>query len=160
MCKTFSNICCVMLVLLISLLCVACDVDKQLDAPLIGPYENFIADIATSVTNKERDRIFRDTITPPGNPMNEVPYVPGTYYFRGVLRLEYFRGSLFCVIRSTSNNNYYLTDDGSIYLMRLNNPLLKEFAVGDTLVVTAKPIMLLDSLSLATYHILPNNMFK
>ena len=94
--------------------------------------------------------------------MNEVPYVPGTHYFRGVLQLEYFNNnrSLFCVIRSTNNNNYFLTDNGSIYLMRLNHPMLKEFAVGDTVVVTAMPMMVKDSFSLATYHILPNTIFK
>jgi hypothetical protein len=44
--------------------------------------------------------------------------------------------------------------------MRLNHPMLEKFAVGDTVVVTAMPMMVKDSLSLATYHILPNAIFK
>ena len=146
--------------LLIVLLCVSCGPDIHTDAPHLDPSDSFIGGESTAVNNKDRGRVFRDTITPPSNPMNEVPYVPGTHYFRGVLQLEYFGSSLFCAIRSTNDNNYFLTDNGSIYLMRLNNPLLENVAVGDTIVVTAKPTMLLDSLSLATYHILPNKIFK
>lgn len=146
--------------LLIVLLCVSCGPDIHTDGPNLDPLDSFIGGVSTAVNNKDRDRVFRDTITPPSNPMNEVPYVPGTHFFRGVLQLEYFGSSLFCAIRSTNDNNYFLTDNGSIYLMRLNHPLLAEFAVGDTVVVTAKPTMLLDSLSLATYHILPNKIFK
>ena len=147
-------------ILLIVLLCVSCDPGIHTDGPHLELLDSFIGGESTAVNNKDRDRVFRDTITPPSNPMNEVPYVPGTHYFRGVLQLEYFGSSLFCAIRSTNNNNYFLTDNGSIYLMRLNHPMLKEFAVGDTVVVTAMPMMVKDSLSLATYHILPNKIFK
>lgn len=146
--------------LLIVLLCVSCGPDIQLEGSNLGLSDSFIGGASTAVDDKDRGRVFRDTITPPSNPMNEVPYVPGTHYFRGVLQLEYLAGSLFCAIRSTNNNNYFLTDNGSIYLMRLNHPMLKEFAVGDTVVVTAMPMMVKDSLSLATYHILPNKIFK
>ena len=146
--------------LLIVLLCVSCDTGIHTDGPHSGLSDSFIGGESTAVNDKDRDRVFRDTITPPSNPMNEVPYMPGSHYFRGVLQLEYFGNSLFCAIRSTNNNNYFLTDNGSIYLMRLNHPMLKEFAVGDTVVVTAKPMMVKDSLSLATYHILPNKIFK
>lgn len=147
--------------LLVVLLCACSDVQEDGFGPSFEPIESFVGGLSNAVQNKDRDRVFRDTITPPNNPMNEVPYVPGTHYFRGVLQLEYFNNrSLFCVIRSTNNNNYFLTDNGSIYLMRLNHPLLAEFAVGDTVVVTAKPMMVADSLSLATYHILPNKIFK
>ena len=146
--------------LFIVLLCVSCGPGIHIDGPHLELSDSFIAGESTAVNNKDRDRVFRDTITPPSNPMNEVPYVPGTHYFRGVLQLEYFGSSLFCAIRSTNNNNYFLTDNGSIYLMRLNHPMLKEFAVGDTVVVTAMPMMVKDSLSLATYHILPNKIFK
>jgi hypothetical protein len=38
--------------------------------------------------------------------------------------------------------------------------MLKEFAVGDTVVVAAIPMMVKDSLSLATYQIVPNAMLK
>ena len=146
--------------LLIVLLCVSCAPDIHTEGPHLGLLDSFIGGESTAVNDKDRGRVFRDTITPPSNPMNEVPYVPGTHYFRGVLQLEYLAGSLFCAIRSTNNNNYFLTDDGSIYLMRLNHPMLKEFAVGDTVVVTAMPMMVKDSFSLATYHILPNTIFK
>lgn len=146
--------------LLIVLLCVSCGPDIQLENPHSGVSDSFIGGESTAVNDKDRGRVFRDTITPPSNPMNEVPYVPGTHYFRGVLQLEYFGSSLFCAIRSTNNNNYFLTDNGSIYLMRLNHPMLKEFAVGDTVVVAAIPMMVKDSLSLATYQIAPNAMFK
>ena len=146
--------------LLIVLLCVSCGPDIQLENPHSGVSDSFIGGASTAVNNKDRGRVFRDTITPPSNPMNEVPYVPGTHYFRGVLQLEYLAGSLFCAIRSTNNNNYFLTDKGSIYLMRLNHPMLKDYAVGDTVVVAAIPMMVKDSLSLATYQIAPNAMFK
>lgn len=146
----------------IVLLCACSDVQADAPGPSFESIESFVGGLSNAVQSKDRDRVFRDTITPPNNPMNEVPYVPGTHYFRGVLQLEYFNNnrSLFCVIRSTNNNNYFLTDNGSIYLMRLNHPLLSEFAVGDTVVVTAKPMMVKDSFSLATYHILPNTIFK
>ena len=146
--------------LLIVLLCVSCGPDIHTDGPHLELSDSFIGGESTAVNNKDRDRVFRDTITPLSNPMNEVPYVPGTHYFRGVLQLEYFGSSLFCAIRSTNNNNYFLTDNGSIYLMRLNHPMLKDYAVGDTVVVTAVPMMVKDSFSLATYHILPNAIFK
>ena len=146
--------------LLIVLLCVSCGMGIHTDGPHLDPSDSFIGGESTAVNDKDRGRVFRDTITPPSNPMNEVPYVPGTHYFRGVLQLEYFGSSLFCAIRSTNNNNYFLTDKGSIYLMRLNHPMLKEFAVGDTVVVTAMPMMVKDSLSLATYQIVPNAMLK
>ena len=146
--------------LLIVLLCVSCSPDIQQEGPHLGLSDSFIGGASTAVNDKNRDRVFRDTITPPSNPMNEVPYVPGTHHFRGVLQLEYFGSSLFCAIRSTNSNNYFLTDNGSIYLMRLNHPMLKEFAVGDTVVVAAIPMMVKDSLSLATYQIVPNAMLK
>ena len=146
--------------LLIVLLCVSCGPDIHTDGPHLELSDSFIGGASTAVNDKNRDRVFRDTITPPSNPMNEVPYVPGTHHFRGVLQLEYFGSSLFCAIRSTNSNNYFLTDNGSIYLMRLNHPMLKEFAIGDTVVVTAMPMMVKDSLSLATYQIAPNAMFK
>ena len=146
--------------LLIVLLCVSCGPDIHTEGPHLGLLDSFIGGESTAVNNKDRGRVFRDTITPPSNPMNEVPYVPGTHYFRGVLQLEYLAGSLFCAIRSTNNNNYFLTDKGSIYLMRLNHPMLKDYAVGDTVVVAAIPMMVKDSLSLATYQIAPNAMFK
>lgn len=146
--------------LLIVLLCVSCGPGIHTDGPHLEPLDSFIGGASTAVNDKNRDRVFRDTITPPSNPMNEVPYVPGTHHFRGVLQLEYFGSSLFCAIRSTNSNNYFLTDNGSIYLMRLNHPMLKEFAVGDTVVVTAMPMMVKDSLSLATYQIVPNAIFK
>ena len=145
--------------LFIVLLCVSCDSGIQ-EAPHLGPSDSFIGGESTAVNDKDRDRVFRDTITPPSNPMNEVPYMPGSHYFRGVLQLEYFQGSLFCAIRSTNSNNYFLADYGSIYFMRLNHPMLKEFAVGDTVVVAAIPMMVKDSLSLATYQIVPNAMLK
>lgn len=159
MSRIFKNIFRFAQVAFIALLCAGCDVSGPNDiAPTLQ--DSFIADLSSSVQNKDRDRVFRDTITPPSNPMNEVPYVPGTHHFLGVLQLEYFQGSLFCAIRSMNDNNFLLTDNGSIYLMRLNHPLLAEFAVGDTVVVTAKPMMVKDSFSLATYHILPNTIFK
>ena len=145
--------------LFIVLLCVSCDSGIQ-EAPHLGPSDSFIGGESTAVNDKDRDRVFRDTITPPSNPMNEVPYMPGSHYFRGVLQLEYFGGSLFCAIRSTNSNNYFLADYGSIYFMRLNHPMLKEFAVGDTVVVAAIPMMVKDSLSLATYQIVPNALLK
>lgn len=160
MIKNFQKINRLAWVLLVVLLCVSCSPDIHTSSPTPEVLDSYVGGLSSAVQKKDRDRVFRDTITPPSNPMNEIPYVPGTYFFRGVLQLEYFQGSLFCAIRSTNNNNYFLTDNASIYLMRLNNPLLEDFAVGDTVVVTAASMMLMDSLSLATYHILPNTTFK
>ena len=105
--------------------------------------------------NEERNRVLKDTITPPNNPMHEVPYIPGTYAFRGVLQLEYFMGELYCVMR-TIHNDYFMIDSGIKYFYRLDNPLLENYAVGDTIIVTAIPMKLLDDFSLATYHVQPN----
>ena len=105
--------------------------------------------------NEERNRVLKDTITPPNNPMHEVPYIPGTYAFRGVLQLEYFMGELYCVMR-TIHNDYFMIDSGIKYFYRLDNPLLENYAVGDTVIVTARPMKLLDDFSLATYYVQPN----
>ena len=105
--------------------------------------------------NEERNRVLKDTITPPNNPMHEVPYIPGTYAFRGVLQLEYFMGELYCVMR-TIHNDYFMIDSGIKYFYRLDNPLLENYAVGDTIIVTAIPMKLLDDFSLATYYVQPN----
>ena len=115
-----------------------------------------LGSLGNSTQNKEeRDRILKDTITPPNNPMHEVPYIPGTYAFRGVLQLEYFMGELYCVMR-TIHNDYFMIDSGIRYFYRLDNPLLENYAVGDTVIVTAKPMKLLDDFSLATYYVQPN----
>ena len=105
--------------------------------------------------NEERNRVLKDTITPPNNPMHEVPYIPGTYAFKGVLQLEYFMGELYCVMR-TIHNDYFMIDSGIKYFYRLDNPLLENYAVGDTIIVTAIPMKLLDDFSLATYYVQPN----
>ena len=115
-----------------------------------------LGSLGNSTQNKEeRDRILKDTITPPNNPMYEVPYIPETFTFRGVLQLEYFMGELYCVMR-TMRNDYFMIDNGIKYFYRLDNPLLKDYAVGDTIIVTAKPMKLLDDFSLATYYVQPN----
>jgi hypothetical protein len=158
--KNFQKINRLAWVLLIVLLCVSCGPDIHTSFPTPEVLDSYVGGLSSAVQKKDRDRVFSDTITPPSNPMNEVPYAPGTFCFRGVLQLEYFDDALFCAIRSTNNNNYFLTDNGSIYLLRLNNPMLKDFAVGDTVVVTAVPMMLKDSFSLATYQILPNTTLK
>ena len=105
--------------------------------------------------NEERNRVLKDTITPPNTPMHVVPYIPGTYAFRGVLQLEYFMGELYCVMR-TIHNDYFMIDSGIKYFYRLDNPLLENYAVGDTIIVTAIPMKLLDDFSLATYYVQPN----
>ena len=64
--------------LLIVLLCVSCGPDIHTDGPHLELSDSFIGGASTAVNDKNRDRVFRDTITPPSNPMNEVPYVPGT----------------------------------------------------------------------------------
>ncbi len=138
---------------LLSLLIVsACDVrDVHQDFPFSPP----ISSMTGGITNKERDKVLRDTITPPDNPMNEVPFMPGTFNFRGVLQLEYFEGELYCVIKAV-NNDYFLMDNGASYLFRLDHPLLSDYAIGDTLVVVAEPMKVLEDFSLATYYIQPN----
>ncbi len=115
-----------------------------------------LGSLGNSVQNKEeRNHVLKDTITPPNNPMHEVPYIPGTYAFRGVLQLEYFMGELYCVMR-TIHNDYFMIDSGIKYFYRLDNPLLENYAVGDTIIVTAIPMKLLDDFSLATYYVQPN----
>ena len=76
--------------------------------------------VLTIVIFKEKDKVFKDTITPPNNPMNEVPYVPGAFTFKGVLQLEYYGTELYCVVRGV-NNNYFLMDNGVNYLFRLDS---------------------------------------
>ena len=114
---------------------------------------------AGALTNKEKDKVFKDTITPPNNPMNEVPYVPGAFTFKGVLQLEYYGTELYCVVRGV-NNNYFLMDNGVNYLFRLDHPLLSDCCVGDTIVVTAEPMKVQTHFSLATYYVMLNNISK
>ncbi len=120
------------------------------------PY-GFIGLWSDELQHKERDDVFKDTITPPSNPMMEVPRIPGAFTFRGVLALEYFKGELYCAVRAI-NNNYFMTDNATTYLMRLDNPQLSSFAVGDTIIVTARPMKLLNDYSLATYFVQPNSL--
>ena len=138
---------------------IACSpVDQPSFSTPISPedYVSGLGSFGSSTQNKEdRDRILKDTITPPNNPMYEVPYIPGTYAFRGVLQLEYFMGELYCVMR-TIHNDYFMIDSGIRYFYRLDNPLLENYAVGDTIIVTAIPMKLLDDFSLATYYVQPN----
>ena len=138
---------------------IACaPVDRDFASPPLSP-EGFVTGLGSfgsSTQNKEeRDRVLKDTITPPSNPMYELPYIPGTFVFRGVLQLEYFMGELYCVMR-TIHNDYFMIDSGIKYFYRLDNPLLENYAVGDTVIVTAKPMKLLDDFSLATYYVQPN----
>ena len=132
--------------------------DQHFNSPSLSP-EGFVTGLgsfgSSMQNNEERDRILKDTITPPNNPMHEVPYIPGTYAFRGVLQLEYFMGELYCVMR-TIHNDYFMIDSGIKYFYRLDNPLLENYAVGDTIIVTARPMKLLDDFSLATYYVQPN----
>lgn len=144
-----------------SIVCIfiACDPgDLHFNSPSISPedYVSGLGSFGSSTQNKEeRDRILKDTITPPNNPMYEIPYIPGTYTFRGVLQLEYFMGELYCVMR-TIQNDYFMIDNDIKYFYRLDNPLLENYAVGDTIIVTARPMKLLDDFSLATYYVQPN----
>ena len=138
---------------------IACSpVDQHFDSPPLSP-EGFVTGLGSfgsSTQNKEeRDRVLKDTITPPNNPMHELPYIPGTFTFRGVLQLEYFMGELYCVMR-TIHNDYFMIDSDIKYFYRLDHPLLENYAVGDTVIVTAKPMKLLDDFSLATYYVQPN----
>lgn len=132
--------------------------DQHFFSPPLSP-EGFVTGLGSfgsSTQNKEeRDRILKDTITPPNNPMYEVPYIPGTFVFRGVLQLEYFMGELYCVMRAI-HNDYFIIDSDIKYFYRLDHPLLENYAVGDTVIVTAKPMKLLDDFSLATYYVQPN----
>lgn len=145
-----------------SIVCIfiACDPgDQHFNSPSLSP-EDYVSGIGNNATGssqnqEDRDRVLKDTITPPNNPMHEVPYIPGTYAFRGVLQLEYFMGELYCVMR-TIHNDYFMIDSGIKYFYRLDNPLLENYAVGDTIIVTARPMKLLDDFSLATYYVQPN----
>jgi hypothetical protein len=139
-------------------MCIACTPDGQHSFYTPLSPESFVSGLGSgnSTQNKEeRDRVLKDTITPPNNPMYELPYIPETFTFRGVLQLEYFMGELYCVMR-TLQNDYFMIDNGIKYFYRLDNPLLENYAVGDTIIVTAKPMKLLDDFSLATYYVQPN----
>jgi hypothetical protein len=139
-------------------MCIACGPDSHGVVDYLSPndFVTGLGSFGSSTQNKEeRDRILKDTITPPNNPMYEVPYIPETFTFRGVLQLEYFMGELYCVMR-TMQNDYFMIDNGIKYFYRLDNPLLKNYAVGDTIIVTARPMKLLDDFSLATYYVQPN----
>ena len=139
---------------------IACaPVDRDFASPPLSPgdYVSEIGNNATSSSQnqEDRDRVLKDTITPPSNPMYELPYIPGTFTFRGVLQLDYFMGELYCVMRAI-HNDYFIIDSDIKYFYRLDNPLLENYAVGDTVIVTAKPMKLLDDFSLATYYVQPN----
>jgi hypothetical protein len=132
---------------------VACSpIDSREEWPLTPLTPEEFNNLAGSVPNKEREVVFKDTITPPNNPMNEVPYIPGTFRFRGVLGLEEFRGELYCAIRS-ANNNYFLMDTLYTCFLRLDDPQLKNCVVGDTVEIVAEPMKILGDLSLATYFV-------
>ena len=160
MIKNIKKILKLAICLFVSLLFAACndvpwvDIYQPVD---VKPLNSFASSF--SQNSEEQHRVFKDTITPPSNPMYEVPYIPGTYTFRGVLQLERFKGSLYCVVR-TMNNDYFLMDDGIMYLFRLDNPQLKDCAVGDTIMVNARPMKLIPEASeteysLATYYVYP-----
>ena len=139
---------------------IACaPVDRDFASPPLSPgdYVSEIGNNATSSSQnqEDRDRVLKDTITPPSNPMYELPYIPGTLTFRGVLQLDYFMGELYCVMRAI-HNDYFIMDSDIKYFYRLDHPLLENYAVGDTVIVTAKPMKLLDDFSLATYYVQPN----
>lgn len=158
--KKRKNKCLVLWSLILLFTCTACDHPNDvLPSPPIVDVESLDFYVSSSMNGVEQHRVFKDTITPPSNPMYEVPYIPGTYTFRGVLQLEYFFGQLFCVVR-TANNDYFMIDDGINYLFRLDNPQLKNCVVGDTIMVCAVPMKLLPTdakseYSLATYYVYP-----
>ena len=139
---------------------IACSpVDQHFNSPSLSPWD-YVSEIGNNATSssqnqEDRDRVLKDTITPPSNPMYELPYIPGTFTFRGVLQLDYFMGELYCVMRAI-HNDYFIIDSDIKYLYRLDHPLLENYAVGDTVIVTAKPMKLLDDFSLATYYVQPN----
>lgn len=139
---------------------IACaPVDRSFASPPLSPMD-YVSEIGNNFTSssqnkEERDRVLKDTITPPSNPMYELPYIPGTFTFRGVLQLDYFMGELYCVMRAI-HNDYFIIDSDIQYFYRLDHPLLENYAVGDTVIVTAKPMKLLDDFSLATYYVQPN----
>ena len=148
-----------LVLLFFALLLWACDVPPDIyPEPPLSPEDKvpFIGSSVSGLTHGEQDRVIKDTITPPNNPMNERPYIPGTHTFRGVLHLKYFEGELYCAIHSVNNNVYFLTDNAACYLIRLDNILLSNCAVGDTVLITAEPMKLVDDFSLATYYIQPN----
>ena len=58
--------------------------------------------------------------------------------------------------KDSNEINIFMIDNGIKYFYRLDNPLLKNYAVGDTIIVTARPMKLLDDFSLATYYVQPN----
>lgn len=160
MIKNIKKILKLAICLFVSLLFAACKDGPWLEMyrPVdVKPLNSFASSL--SQNSVEQHRVFKDTITPPSNPMYEVPYIPGTYTFRGVLQLEYFFGQLFCVVR-TANNDYFMIDDGINYIFRLDNPQLKNCVVGDTIMVCAVPMKLLPTdakseYSLATYYVYP-----
>ena len=139
---------------------IACSpVDQHFNSPSLSP-EDFVSGSdffgsSFGQNTEDRDRVLKDTITPPSNPMYELPYIPGTFTFRGVLQLDYFMGELYCVMRAI-HNDYFIIDSDIKYFYRLDHPLLENYAVGDTVIVTAKPMKLLDDFSLATYYVQPN----
>ena len=116
------------------------------------------SDVSNTLTNKEHDKVFKDTITPPNNPMTEKPIPNNSFAFRGVLSLEYFKGEYYCAIRSVTGNNYFLINEHVTYLMRLDDPRLANYAVGDTIVVVAIPTKLIDQFSLVTFDVQPNKI--
>ncbi len=150
MCNKTSKINFVLLGSMLLLCLVACS-----DGPTFHGDHLWNSNMLSSLSGSDQNKVMKDTITPPSNPMNEKPVPDDTYHFRGVLSLEYFAGELYCVIKST-RNDYFLVNEQRTYLLRLNDPILSKYAVGDTIVVTAQPMKMLRDLSLTTYYIQSN----
>lgn len=122
----------------------------------LSPDSPSYPDWTSSLSDKQRDEVFKDTITPPNNPMTEKPLPPGSISIRGKLTLEYFGDELYCAVRSV-HNNYFLMNTECTYLLRLDDPQLAPFAVGDTVVITAEPMRVVNEYALSTYYVQSNN---
>lgn len=118
----------------------------------VYPDQPFNPSWISSLSDKQRDEVFKDTITPPNNPMTEKPLPPGSISIRGKLTLEYFGDELYCAVRSV-HNDYFLMDTQCTYLLRLDDPRLAPYAVGDTVVITAQPMRVVDEYALSTYYV-------
>lgn len=147
--------------LMTMLCCVACSPHdpNQNQQMCISPTKilgggSFTLSNGSAAYDKHYNRVMKDTITPPSNPMNEVPIRPGTMLFKGVLTLEYFGDELFCSIQADFND-YFLIDTTETYILRLNDPLLKHYAVGDTIVIMAEPMLMQRDYCLTTYRVNP-----
>lgn len=119
------------ILLLAATILASCALDKRED-----PASPNLSD-PTQLTENQKIHLYRDTITPPINPL--VPPTEDTYTLLGTLDVIYLNDNRAArpALRSLQYNAYYLLyrDNHFAYF---NDPLLQGLCIGDTISVTGE----------------------